>query len=94
MKKPEMVALIAERSNISKKAAKAVLNAFVSAIRTSLEGGNGKVRVSDLGTFRVTELRARRGVNPRTGDAMTIPATRVPRFSPARALKDVVQGEK
>ena len=94
MTKPEMVNLISERANISKKAATSALNAFVLTIQSSLQEGNAKIRVSDLGTFRVAELSSRKGVNPRTGKPMTIPATRVPRFSAAKALKDSVQRSK
>lgn len=94
MTKPEMVNLISERANITKKAATAALNAFVETIQSSLHAGNGKIRISDLGTFRVAALSSRKGVNPRTGKPMTIPATRVPRFSPAKALKDSVRRSK
>jgi DNA-binding protein HU-beta len=94
MTKPEIVSLIAERADITKKAATAVLDTLVNAIHSSLTEKEGKIRISALGTFRVIEMNARRGVNPRTGKDMTIPAMRLPRFSASKALKLAVQGRK
>ncbi len=87
MTKPEMVSLISQKAEISKKAATAVLDTLVGAIHTSLKQKGGKIRISSLGTFKVIEVNARRGVNPRTGKDMTIPAMKLPRFYPAKALK-------
>ncbi len=94
MTKPEIVAFIAERAEISKKAATAVLDTIVDTIHSALKAKEGRIRISALGTFRVVQMNARRGVNPRTGKKMTIPAMRVPRFSPAKALKETVRGKK
>ncbi|HMK34461.1 MAG TPA: HU family DNA-binding protein [Desulfomonilaceae bacterium] len=94
MTKPEILSLIAERANITKKAATVVLDTLVDAIHSSLTEKDGKIRISALGTFRVIEMNARRGVNPRTGENMTIPAMRLPRFSPSKALKESVQGKR
>jgi DNA-binding protein HU-beta len=94
MTKPEMVTLISEKAEISKKAAAAVLDTLVSAIHSSLKKEGGKFRISSLGTFKVIAVNARRGVNPRTGKDMTIPAMRLPRFYPAKALKESVKGKR
>ncbi|MBI5248209.1 MAG: HU family DNA-binding protein [Desulfomonile tiedjei] len=94
MTKPQMVSLISEKAEISKKAAAAVLDTLVNAIHGSLKEKGGKFRISSLGTFKVIEVNARRGVNPRTGKDMTIPAMRLPRFYPAKALKESVKGKK
>jgi DNA-binding protein HU-beta len=94
MTKPEIVAFIAERADISKKAATVVLDTIVDTIHSALKTKEGKIRISALGTFRVVHMNARKGVNPRTGKKMTIPAMRVPRFSPAKALKESVRGKK
>jgi DNA-binding protein HU-beta len=48
------------------------------------------VRVAGFGTFKVTRSKARIGVNPRTGDRMTIEEKTVPKFLPAKDLKDIV----
>jgi DNA-binding protein HU-beta len=87
MNKPELITHIASQAGISKKAAEAALEAFVTTVKSALTGGRERIRISDLGTFRIVNLTARRGVNPRTGREMTIPAMSVPRFSPAKSLK-------
>jgi len=94
MTKPEIITLISEQADITKKAATRVLDTFVDAVHSSLKSEEGKIRISALGTFRVVEMAPRRGVNPRTGKEMTIPAMRVPRFTAAKALKQIVQGRK
>lgn len=94
MTKPEMVALISQEASISKKAAANALHAIVNTIHSSLKGKDGRIRISSLGTFRVLSINARKGVNPRTGKKMTIPAMRVPRFSAAKALKEAVKRSK
>jgi DNA-binding protein HU-beta len=94
MTKPEIVQLISERAGISKKEATQALEAFVGTIHNSLKARNGRIRISELGTFRVVEMNARRGVNPQTLKEMRIPPMRLPRFSPAKALKRVVAKTK
>ena len=94
MTKPELVSLISEKADITKKAATKALGTFVGAVHASLKKRNGRMRVSDLGTFRVIEVKARKGVNPRTGRSMIIPAMRLPRFSAAKALKKSARGQK
>jgi DNA-binding protein HU-beta len=94
MTKPQIISLIAERAEISKKAAGAVLNSIVTTIHGQLKGDKGKVRIADLGTFRVIQMNARKGVNPRTGKNMTIPAMKLPRFTASKALREIVQGKK
>jgi DNA-binding protein HU-beta len=94
MNKPEIISFISEQAEISKKAASVVLDTFVTTIHSSLQEKSGKIHISALGTFRIIEMNPRRGVNPRTGKDMTIPAMRLPRFSPAKALKSAVQGKK
>jgi len=94
MTKPEIISLISERAEISKKAAGAVFHTIVTTIHNQLRSDSGKVRISELGTFRVIQMNARRGVNPRTGKKMTIPAMRLPRFTASKALREIVQGKK
>jgi DNA-binding protein HU-beta len=90
MTKAELVSLIAEKSGISKKAAGIALDTVVTAIHGMLKKGS-KIRIADLGTFSVVKRKARQGVNPRTGKPIKIPATKAPKFSAAKALKDVVK---
>lgn len=94
MTKPEMISRISEKADITKTAAARVLDSLVGIVHTSLKSDPGKIRIAALGTFRVVEMEARRGVNPRTGKDMTIPAMRVPRFTPAKALREIVKAKK
>ncbi len=94
MTKPEIISLIADRADITKKSAAKFLNAFVGTIRSTLQKKNGRIRGAELGTFRVVEMKPRKGVNPRTGRKMTIPAMRLPRFSASKALKAAAKAQK
>jgi DNA-binding protein HU-beta len=94
MNKPEIVSLIAREADITKKAATRVLEALVGKIHSSLTGPRGRIRIADLGTFKVIEMNARKGVNPRTGKRMTIKAMRLPRFSASKSLKATLLGGK
>ena len=89
MNKTELIAIAAERSGIAKKDAERVVNAAIDAITLSLAKGE-KVQLSGFGIFEVKEREARVGRNPRTKEAMEIPATRVPGFKASKALKDIV----
>jgi DNA-binding protein HU-beta len=90
MTKADLVTRIAEEAGISKKAAGLALDSMVAAIHEVLKESE-KIRVTDLGSFSVVERQERQGVNPRTGKPITIPATKAPKFSPAKALKDAVK---
>jgi DNA-binding protein HU-beta len=87
MNKPEIVALISQRAEITKKAAASFLDALVQTVHDSLKTPGGRLRIAELGTFRIVEIGQRRGVNPRTGKRMKIPAMRLPRFTPAKSLR-------
>jgi DNA-binding protein HU-beta len=90
MTKAELVTYIAEEAEISKKAAGIALDSVVSAIHDALSKGD-KIRIADLGSFSVVTRQARKGVNPRTGKPIDIPATKAPKFTAAKALKDAVK---
>jgi DNA-binding protein HU-beta len=94
MTKVELTAHIAEEAGVSKKAAAKILDVFVGAIHDALRGKTKKMRVANLGTFRVIEMKARNGVNPRTLKKMTIPAMALPRFTPSKALEEAVKKTK
>ena len=87
MTKAELVRKIAKEAGITNKAAGLALNCFIGCIHESLKKKDGKIRVSDLGTFKVVKRKARRGINPQTQKKMKIPATKVPRFTPSKALR-------
>jgi DNA-binding protein HU-beta len=94
MTKDELVTRIAAETNVTKKVAAALLEAFVKAIHGTLSQKDGTIRISDLGTFRVIQRKARTGVNPQTQKKIKIPAMNVPRFSPSKALRDAVKAAK
>lgn len=94
MTKAEVVKRMAEEAGITKKAAATALNALVAAVHETLKQKDGKIRISELGTFRVIKKKARTGVNPQTRQKIKIAAAKVPRFSAARALKEAVKKAK
>jgi len=94
MTKAELVGVIASEAGITKKAAAAALDAVVGAVHKSLKKKDGKIRITDLGTFKVVKKKARTGVNPQTRKKIKIPAAKVPRFSASKALKDAVKKGK
>lgn len=94
MTKAELVGKIAEEAGITKKAAAATLQALIGAVQDALKKKDGKIRIADLGTFKVSQRKARSGVNPQTQKKMKIPAMKVPRFVAAKALKEIVKKAK
>jgi len=89
MNKTELVAAMAEKSELSKKDAEKALSAFISAVSEELANG-GKIQLVGFGTFEVSERAAREGRNPATGESMTIAASKTPKFKAGKALKDMV----
>ena len=89
MNKSELITAMAEKSSLSKKDCEAALDAFVTATGEALKNGD-KVQLVGFGTFEVRERAARMGLNPRTKEAVEIPASRVPAFKPGKALKETV----
>ncbi len=89
MNKSELVATMAEKSGLSKKDSEAALDAFTAAIGDALKNGD-KVQLVGFGTFEVRERAARTGLNPRTKEAVEIPASKVPAFKAGKALKETV----
>ena len=90
MTKAELVVAMAKATGSTKASAERALDAFLAAIRDSLKRGR-RVMISGFGTFAVTRRAERNAKNPRTGNAMRIPAARVPRFKPSKALKSVIR---
>lgn len=89
MNKTELIAAVAEAAEVSKKDSEKVLKAFVDVVTEELKKGE-KVQLVGFGTFEVTERAAREGRNPRTGETMTIAASKAPKFKAGKALKDLV----
>ncbi len=89
MNRAELIAAIAESANLTKKDTEAVLKAFTEVVTEELKKG-GKVQLVGFGTFAVSERSARDGRNPKTGETMTIEASRTPKFKAGKALKDAI----
>ena len=89
MNKTELIAIIAEKSGVTKKDAEKVWNSAVSAITESLQKGE-KIHLVGFGTFEVKSRAARMGRNPRTREEVMIPASKVPVFKVSKVLKDSV----
>lgn len=89
MNKTELAATVAEKSGLSKKDTERVINAALETITAALIRGE-KVQLSGFGVFEVKDREARVGRNPRTKEAMEIPATRLPAFKASKTLKDMV----
>jgi DNA-binding protein HU-beta len=89
MNKTELVAAIAEKAEISKRDAEKALSAAIASITDALTNGD-KVQLVGFGTFEVRARDARKGKNPRTGEEITIAASKVPAFKAGKALKDIV----
>ncbi len=89
MNKTELIAAAAEKAGIPKKDAERVLNAALDTITLPLAQGQ-RVQLSGFGIFEVKDREARVGRNPRTKEAIEIPATRTPVFKASAALKTTV----
>ena len=90
MNKGELIAKIAEESKLTKKAAEAALDAFMSSVEGALAKGE-KVQLVGFGTFEVRQRAARKGRNPQTKAEIKIPASKAPVFKAGKALKDAVK---
>ena len=89
MNKTELIAAVAEKSGITKKDAERVVNATLDTVTASLAAGD-KVQLSGFGIFETKHREARIGRNPRTKEAIQIPASSQPVFKASKALKDAV----
>ena len=89
MNKTELVAAMAEQTQLSKKDAEAALKAFIDVVSEEMKKGE-KVQLVGFGTFEVSERAAREGRNPQTGETMEIKASKTPKFKAGKALKDMM----
>ena len=89
MTKTELISITAEKTGLTKKDAERAVNAALEAVTAELTAG-GRVQLAGFGIFETKERQARVGRNPKTNEAMEIPASTLPTFKPAKALKDTV----
>lgn len=90
MNKTEFINAVAEKEGIEKKCAEKAVNAVFATIAQELAKGE-KIQLVGFGTFEIRERAEKRGRNPRTGETMTVPASKVPAFKAGKALKDAVK---
>ncbi len=90
MQKSDLVEKIADDSGISKAAADRALNSLLANVTKELKKGE-RVALVGFGTFSISKRSARMGRNPQTGEAIKIKATKVPKFSAGKTLKDAVK---
>ena len=89
MNKAELVAKVAEKAGLSRKDAEKAVAAVFESIQATLKDGD-KVQLVGFGTFETRQRGARTGRNPRSGETIEIPASKVPAFKAGKALKDAV----
>lgn len=90
MTKSELVDQVASRSGLERAQALDAVDAALAVVEDALARG-GEVSLTGFGKFHVGVRGARAGVNPRTGEAIQIAATRVPRFTAGSSLKKAVR---
>ena len=89
MNKADLTKLIADQADISNASAARALDAALGAIASALRGGD-QVALLGFGTFTVKARAQRQGRNPKTGETMTIAASRIAGFKPGKSLRDAL----
>ena len=89
MNKTELIAVVAEKTGLTKKDAERVVSATFETVVATLKKGE-KVQISGFGNFEVKAREARIGRNPRTKEEIKIPATRLPAYKASKTLKDLI----
>lgn len=91
MNKADLINEIAAKSGLTKKDSESALDAMITAVEENLAKGE-KVVLVGFGTFETKNRAARKGRNPKTKEAISIPATKIPAFKAGKGLKDSVNG--
>ena len=89
MNKNDLIAAVAEVTGLTKADADKAVDAVLDSITGALKKGK-EVRLVGFGTFKVAKRAASEGRNPRTGETIKIPASKRPKFTAGKALKDAV----
>lgn len=89
MNKSELIAAVADKTGMSKKDTETVLAAMINTITEALQAEE-KVQLVGFGSFEVKKRAARTGLNPKTKESISIPASKAPVFKAGKALKDAV----
>jgi DNA-binding protein HU-beta len=89
MSKKDLIDAVAKECELTKQKAEVAVDTLLGHIKSAMKNGE-EVRIPDFGTFKVAKRKAREGRNPATGATIKIPASKVPKFSPSKGLKDLV----
>lgn len=89
MKKTELIAAVAEQSGLTKKDAEKAVNAVIDTIINAV-AADDKIQITGFGTFEQRTRNARTGCDPRTGNKIEIPASKVPAFKAGKSFKEIV----
>ncbi len=89
MNKQDLIDMVAEKADLPKTKAQEAVEAMIGAIKSTLKKGD-EVKLVGFGTFSVSERAATTGRNPRTGEAISIAASKQPKFKAGKELKDAV----
>ncbi len=90
LNKKALAEVLAEKCDLSKKAASDALDVVFDTVANTLKAG-GRVDIAGFGKFEVKERAAREGINPATGEKLKIAASKSPKFKASKALKDLVK---
>ncbi|KKT28064.1 MAG: Bacterial nucleoid DNA-binding protein [Candidatus Yanofskybacteria bacterium GW2011_GWA1_44_21] len=89
VKKTQLAQRIAEKMNVPKKQAAEFVDTFVDIVTGVMKSGD-KVNITGFGIFKVADRKAREGRNPRTGETIQIKASKKPKFTPGKILKEAI----
>ncbi len=90
MNKGDLIDKVARDAGVTKTAANAAIDSLVNGITSALKRGQ-RVTLVGFGTFEVRHRKARKGINPQTGNEMQIPAKNVAKFKPGKNLKEALE---
>lgn len=90
MSKATLIMKLSEKTGVSRKDATLIIDEFIAEIRESLGVRKEPIRIHGMGTFYLHTRAPRTGTNPRTHQPIDIPGRTVPKFKPAKALKEAV----
>lgn len=93
MNKSELIAAVAERTDVSKATANIVLDALTDTIQAAVAAGE-EISFVGFGKFVRVERPERQAYNPQTGGRITVPATAVPKFKPGKEFRDQVAARR
>lgn len=89
MNKKELIDIVSQKQDLTKKDAEALVDTVFDTMIESILSGE-KVLISGFGTFKVNQRQERKGVSPKTKEAMIIPASKTVSFKPSHRLKDAM----